>query len=109
MYVGGHYRGDRTTHGIAFNGVEASPSDLPVRERVGAVGVLRLVRRNGKDHPWDCLERSCSSPADLLCTREGRRGSCAASDEEERRGALPTTDDVDLGDAGIRGALARGG
>ena len=71
--------------------------------------MLRLVRRNGKDHPWDCLERSCSSPADLLCTREGRRGSCAASVEEERRSALPTTDDVDLGGAGIRGALARGG
>ena len=68
-----------------------------------------MLRRNTKDHPWDCLERSCSSPADLLCTREGRRGSCAASVEEERRGALPTIDDVDLGDAGIRGALARGG
>ena len=36
-------------------------------------------------------------------------GSCAASIEEERRGALPTTDDVDLGGAEIRGALARGG
>jgi len=85
------------------------PLPICLYERVGAVGVLRLVRRNGKDHPWDCLERSCSSPADLLCTREGRRGSCAASVEEERRSALPTTDDVDLGGAGIRGALARGG